>query len=249
MTLHLEVLLHDFGHLAAMIRNLDAARERWAVWPAEEGQTMYQFGLPAAFGKAFSDGTTRLRQETPEFLYGMCFVHAYGLFEHYLKSILHAVLHSNPRILLTPVKQQHRDAEKKVSYREVIDSLESPGQLLDLIIDRELKALMYMSCPDQLKTIRKRFGFGQLADDLDSRIVQLNEIRNCIVHNHAQANRELASLSQGFYRAGCRIHIDRNVVSRAITNYSRFAQSVDQIAERKYRLVTCDVDSSFEQGE
>ena len=202
---------------------------------------MNQFNLPTAFGQAYSEGTTQLRQETPGFLYGMCFVHAYGLFERYLKSILCAVLHVQPKILLASAKQQNKVAEKKISYREVIDSLNSPGQLLDVMIDRELNSLMYTSFKDQLTTMRRRFGFSELDDSLDSRIVQLNKIRNCIVHNHTQADPELARISRGFYRAGFRIDVDRNIVSRAITTYSRFALSVDQIAERKYHLASSTV--------
>jgi hypothetical protein len=249
MTTQLDELFRAFGFLAAMIRNLDEARERWASDSPDSNQQVNQFSLPAVFGQAYSDGTTRLRQETPEFLYGMCFVHAYGLFEHYLKSILRAVLHEEPRILLTPGKQQNKESDKKVSYREIIDSLGSPTQLLDLIIDRELDSLMYMSCHDQLKAMRGRFGFRELADSLDSRIVHLNKIRNCIVHNHTRADPELARISRKFYKDGRRIHVDRNVVSRAITSYSLFALSVDQIAEQKYHLVPQVVQASPEEGD
>ena len=249
MTPHLDELLRDLGHLAAMIHNLDQARERWAIAYSGDSQQANQFALPATFTRAYSDGTTRLRQETPEFLYGMCFVHAYGLFENYVKSVLRAVLHAQPRILLTPDRQHRKDAEKKISYRDVVECLESPGRLLDLIIDRELNDLMYAPNSGQLRAIRERFGFSELDASLDPRIIQLNKIRNCIVHNHTRADDELARLSQGFYAATGRIHIDRNVVSRAITIFARFASAIDHIAERKFRLVPVVIQESRGKGD
>jgi hypothetical protein len=88
MTAHLDELLRDFGYLAALAQSLSGARDEWAPESSNNTPPPNQIKLPDAFGKAFNDGATRKRQETSEFLYGMCFVHAHGLFEHYLKSIL-----------------------------------------------------------------------------------------------------------------------------------------------------------------
>jgi hypothetical protein len=246
MTTQLNELFRDFGYLAAMIRNLDEARERSAFELPDEDQRANQFGLPDAFQHAYFEGITRLRRETPEFLYGMCFVHAYALFEQYLGLVLRVMLQAQPKILLRSAKQQKKDAEKKISYREVIGTLDSPGQLLSLIIDREIDCIMYMSIQDQLDTMRIRYGFSTLDESLDARIVQLSKIRNCVVHRGGRADTDLARLSRGFYQDGSRIDIDRNVVSRAITSYSQLASWIDEIAEDKYHFTDS---MSFQKGD
>src|SRR5206468_1456357 len=49
--------------------------------------------------KAFRTGIADLTKDLPQFFYGMTLVHAWGLFEHYLGSLLRRILHAHPDML------------------------------------------------------------------------------------------------------------------------------------------------------
>ncbi|MFZ5621446.1 MAG: hypothetical protein ACOY5W_10520 [Pseudomonadota bacterium] len=109
----LVALLSGFGALAAVISNLDAAREWWAE--REEGFSALpnQLDFPEEFEKAYRRGVVFERQKTPELLYGMCFVKAYGSFERYIAGTLSALMHNQPRVLLGQIQKGSQADEKK----------------------------------------------------------------------------------------------------------------------------------------
>jgi hypothetical protein len=227
-----ENLLRDYGFLAAMVRNLDAAREVWARQLAIPSIGINQRGLHSAFSDAYSLGTDQLRARTPMFLYGMCLVHAYGLLEHFLTETIRQIVQQNPRILLTNPSRE----DKKVEYKLIINNLHSPATLLDALINRELLKLTYGSTHDLLAALRDRFTLATLDTGYDARIVQLSLIRNCLVHNRGRADARLAAASNNFYREDELIYVDRNMVSRSITTFSRFAAEVDRTRERLHSV-------------
>jgi hypothetical protein len=227
MTPLLDGLLRDFGYLAAMIGNLDAAREIWARQTNTYDVGFCRRAFGGVFQEAYEQGKTNFRRETPGFLYGMCLIHAFGLLEYYLTDLIRMIAFANPRILLTP----SRDTDRKIDYRTVIESIDSPNALLNRLVDRELLDLTYKSFDVLLSSLRNRFGLKHLDDRHDQRLIQLALLRNCIVHNHGQGDERLAKASRNFYRAGSRLTITRNMVSRSITTFSSFAMSVDAAAE------------------
>lgn len=78
--------------------------------------------------------------------------------------------------------------------------------------------------------MRTRLGLREFPVTYDARINRLALVRNCIVHNHAQANVELAKVSNGVYKPGSHLVITGNVVSRSITIFYCCAELIDQSA-------------------
>lgn len=209
-----------------MVGNLDAAREVWAQAPFVPDIGMNQYEVNDYFACEYRRAASKLKQRTPTFLYGVCLVQAYGLLEHYLTELLRDIVRSNPRVLLTSKGREDR----KIDYRLVIDHLNSPGDLLDELLNRELLSLGRGSMKDFIKALRERFGLSALSTTFDTRISQLSLIRNCLVHNRGKASELLAEASLNFYNSGQQIDLDRNMVSRSITTFCSFASAVDRTA-------------------
>lgn len=84
------------------------------------------------FFRAFRAGIAKLTSELPEFFYGMCLVHAFSLFEHYLSELLQSMLLSRPEMLGTT---------KHVTYGTILEHYPSMDSLLANLAQREVREL------------------------------------------------------------------------------------------------------------
>jgi hypothetical protein len=177
------------------------------------------------FFKAFRGGIASLANELPDFFYGMCLVHAHGLFEHYLSHLLKSIFIARPEML---------GKSKNVSYGDVLESYPSMDVLLEKMIEKELRELFYKSWQDLLNALREKYGFKHLSGTRDEKTIELSLIRNCLVHNRGIADTRLEEESKGAYKGGIQIPVDMNVVGAAINNFRKLAAEIDIMAESQH---------------
>ena len=106
-------------------------------------------------------------------MFEMAITHAYALFESYLTDILRKQLKQHPRLL---------GGQREIKYEQVF-SASSKDALIDSMIERELRELLYLSVPDLLKKMRDQMGFRTLVRDFDEEITYWSLVRNCLLHN------------------------------------------------------------------
>jgi hypothetical protein len=180
-----------------------------AVWELPEDEFY--------FFKAFRHGLFEWEKQVPTFLLQMAFVHAYTLFENYLRGILSLRLQAHP---------QQIGLKKQITYAEIFASA-SKEDIMDRIIDRELSQLMYEPIESLLAKMRETFGFRNLSDTHDDAIRCLALTRNCLMHNAGKVSDKLAK-TDGALTEGQQIAIQSKAISEAIHTYRRFCSEVDQ---------------------
>jgi hypothetical protein len=180
-----------------------------AVWELPEDEFY--------FFKAFRHGLFEWEKQVPTFLLQMAFVHAYTLFENYLRGILSLRLQAHP---------QQIGLKKQITYAEIFASA-SKEEIMDRIIDRELSQLMYEPIESLLAKMRETFGFRNLSDTHDDAIRRLALTRNCLMHNAGKVSDKLAKTDSALTE-GQQITIQRKTISEAIHTYRTFCLEVDQ---------------------
>lgn len=177
------------------------------------------------FFKAFRGGIASLANELPDFFYGMCIVHAHGLFEHYLSQLLKSVFLSRPEML---------GKSKNLSYGDVLESYPSMDALLEKMVEKELRELFYKSWRDLLRALREKYGFMHLSNTRDEKTIELSLIRNCLVHNRGIVDIRLEEDSKGTYKCGTQIPVNMKVVLTTINNFRKLAAEIDKMAESQH---------------
>jgi hypothetical protein len=180
-----------------------------AVWELPEDEFY--------FFKAFRHGLFEWEKQVPTFLLQMAFVHAYTLFENYLRGILSLRLQAHP---------QQIGLKKQITYAEIFASA-SKEEIMDRIIDRELSQLMYEPIESLLAKMRETFGFRNLSDTHDDAIRRLALTRNCLMHNAGKVSDKLAKTDSALTE-GQQIAIQSKTISEAIHTYRTFCLEVDQ---------------------
>ncbi|OAI39277.1 hypothetical protein AYO40_05945 [Planctomycetaceae bacterium SCGC AG-212-D15] len=150
----------------------------------------------------------------------MALVHAWGLFEHYLGSLVRRILLGRPVML---------GRTKKIDLGDLLDSPSKEALLADVAED-EIRGLIYKTTRDQLRLLRERYGFRHLAEGDDDTIVEMSLLRNCVVHNCGVADKKLEEHSAGRYRDGAPLEIDTGLVIQSIRVFRAFASRIDEIA-------------------
>src|SRR4051812_24855850 len=130
------------------------------------------------FFKAFRPGLFEWEKQVPAFLLQMAFVHAYTLFESYLRGILSLRLQAHP---------QQLGLKKQITYGEIFAS-DSKEELMERIIEREFSQLMYEPMELLLQKMRETFGFRNLPTTHDDAIRRLALTRNCLMHNSGEVS-------------------------------------------------------------
>lgn len=170
--------------------------------------------------KAFRTGAADLTKNLPQFFYGMTLVHAWGLFEHYLGSLLLRILAARPEIL---------GRTKQLDLGEVLDHL-SKEALLASVAEQEVRNLFYKPARDWLKALRGRYQLKGLTRAHDNDLIEAALIRNCVVHNRGLADDRLEKQTGGRSTQGAPIEIDLNNVAKATDIIRKFASAVDEAA-------------------
>jgi hypothetical protein len=182
------------------------------VWELPEDEFWYFRAFrPALFG---------LEKSLPAFLFEMGITHAYAMFEGYLAEILRARLRQHPRLM---------SAQREVKYEQVFVA-ESKETLMEGMIEREFKELMFLALPDLLRKMRDQMGFKSLTDEHDGSANYLSLVRNCLLHNRGRVDVKL-STCRPTLRKGERIAITEGDVSGAVNVLRKFAYQIDQVFE------------------
>ena len=172
------------------------------------------------FFRAFRPALFELEKSLPAFLFEMGITHAYAMFEGYLAEILRARLRQHPRLM---------GAQRELKYEQVF-AAESKETLIDGMIEREIKELMFLALPDLLRKMRDQLGFKSLADEHDVSASYLSLVRNCLLHNRGQVDVKL-STCRPTLRKGEQIAIGEEDVSGAVGVLREFAHQIDQVFE------------------
>ena len=109
------------------------------------------------FFRAFRPALFGLEKALPGFLFEMGITAAYAMFEGYLSAIIRARLRQHPRLM---------SGQRELKYEQVFLA-ESKETLIESMIEREMRELMYLSLPDLLRKLRDQMGFKSLADEHD----------------------------------------------------------------------------------
>src|SRR5262249_27813110 len=118
--------------------------------------------------KAFRTGIADLTKDLPQFFYGMTLVHAWGLFEHYLGSLLQRILTADPDMLA---------GEKQLALGDVLDH-PTKEALLASVAEKEIRTLFYKPVRDWLKVLRGRYKLKGLTREDDDELIESALIRN-----------------------------------------------------------------------
>jgi uncharacterized protein YutE (UPF0331/DUF86 family) len=174
------------------------------------------------FFRAFRPALFDLEKQLPAFAYEMGLIHAYAIFEGYLAEILRAQLRKYPRQL---------GGQRKVTYEQVFQAL-SRDTLIEEMIDREIRDLMYQSVQVVLDRMRDELGFRRLTKEYDDRLNYLSLLRNCLLHNRSRVDVKLAGCRPTL-REGDRLYLDMSDVDEAVHVLRKFSSQVDQAFEEK----------------
>jgi hypothetical protein len=175
----------------------EAKPPRIAVWELPEDEFY--------FFKAFRHGLFEWEKQVPAFLLQMAFVHAYTLFESYLRGILSLRLQAHP---------QQIGLKKQIAYGEIFTST-SKEELMERIIDRELSQLMYEPIESLLAKMREALGFRSLSNTHDDAIRRLSLTRNCLMQNAGKVSEKVAKAEPSMIE-GQPMTIQRSTISEAI---------------------------------
>jgi hypothetical protein len=172
------------------------------------------------FFRAFRPALFGLEKALPGFLFEMGITHAYAMFEGYLSAIIRVRLRQHPRLM---------SSQRELKYEQVFLA-DSKETLIESMIEREMRELMYLSLPDLLRKLRDQMGFKSLADEHDERVNYLSLLRNCLLHNRAMVDVKLASC-RPILQKDEKLSINQEDVTSAVNVLRKFAYQIDQIFE------------------
>ena len=169
------------------------------------------------FFRSFRPAIFDLDNDLPHFVYAMGIVDAFAMFEGYLSNMLKERLRQHPRLM---------GSQRRLTYEQIHEAA-SKGDIVETMIDREIRELTYLSLSDLLTRMRERLGFRDLTSEYDEAVCQLALVRNCLLHNQGKADRKLSECSSA-YQSGDTIHCDMKTVDSAINNLRKLAYEIDR---------------------
>jgi hypothetical protein len=107
---------------------------------------------------------------------------------------------------------------------------ESKEELIDSLIEREMRELLYLSLPDLLLKMRNQMGFRSLSTTYEEETTYWSLVRNCLLHNRGRTDGRLASM-RTTCKNGERLSIGETDVSKAVNTLRKFAYQIDQVYE------------------
>jgi hypothetical protein len=184
------------------------------------------------FFRAFRPAMFDLENRLPSFLYEMGIVHAYAMFEAYLADILRQRFRAYPKLM---------GGQRQLSYERIFAAT-SKEAIIDDMIEREIRDVIYLPIVAVLDKMRSRLGLRTLTTEYDEQINFISLLRNCLLHNGGIADTKLARCKPAI-QEGARALLTDHDVSYAINALRKFAYQVDLVFEQGLK----DQDS-FEAG-
>jgi len=172
------------------------------------------------FFRAFRPALFGLEKALPGFLFEMGITHSYAMFEGYLSAIIRARLRQHPRLM---------SSQRELKYEQVFLA-ESKETLIESMIEREMRELMYLSLPDLLRKLRDQMGFKSLGDEHDEQVNYLSLLRNCLLHNRGIVDVRLAGCRPTLLKDE-RLSVSEEDVTSAVNILRKFAYQIDQAFE------------------
>lgn len=173
------------------------------------------------FFRAFRPGLFDLDKDLPPFVYEMGVVHAYAMFEGYLSDLLRARLRKHPQLL---------GSHREIKYEQVFAAAHK-DELINTMVEREIRDLMYLPFFGLIKKMRDQLGFRFLTDKYDDRVNCLSLLRNCLLHNHSKVDSKLATARPSLYE-GDKLQLAMEDVSETVNVLRKFAYEIDKAFER-----------------
>ncbi len=168
------------------------------------------------FFRAFRPGLFDITKDLPGYLYEIGIVYAYSLFEGYLSEIMHFLLRRHPQLM---------GGKRQLTYQHVFDT-NTKEELIEELIDRQLRDLMYLPIAGVLHEMREQFGFRSLTLEYDSSITRLSLLRNCLLHNRKRVDAKLAAI-QPVLKQSDRLSVSISDVHDAVRVLRKFAYKID----------------------
>lgn len=172
------------------------------------------------FFEAFRPGLFDLDRDLPTFVYEMTIVHLYAMFEAYLSDLFRARFRMHPQLM---------GVQRQVKY-EVIFEASSKTDLIDAMVEREVREMLYLPVLGIIQTMRERLGFRGLADTYDDLINYLALVRNCLMHNGGRVDAKLAQVKENLHEND-KLSIAMADVDSAVNVLRKFAYEIDKSFE------------------
>jgi hypothetical protein len=117
-------------------------------------------------------------------------------------------------------------AKKQVTYGRVFES-SSKEALVESLVERETREIMYLPLPGLLMKMREHLGFDDLKSDNEENLYYFSLVRNCLLHNGGKADAALRKLNASIEN-GQRIEVDDNAITSAVNAFRTFSYEVDK---------------------
>jgi len=147
----------------------------------------------------------------------------YAMFEGYLSAIIRARLRQHPRLM---------SGQRELKYEQVFLT-ESKETLIESMIEREMRELMYLSLPDLCESCEIKWD-SSLSPTNRMNSELLVAIKNCLLHNRAIVDVKLAGCRPTLLK-GERLSVSEEDVTSAVNVLRKFAYQIDQVFEAEDR--------------
>lgn len=114
-------------------------------------------------------------------------------------------------------------------YEEIFEA-SSKTDLIDAMIEREVREMMYLPFLGIIQRMRERLGFRALADAYDDVVNYLALVRNCLMHNGGRVDAKLAYIRQDLHENE-KISLALADVNSAVNVLRKFAYEIDKSFE------------------
>jgi len=182
------------------------------VWELPEDEFWYL--------RAFRPALFNLSIDLPSFIYEMWIVNAYARFEVYLSDLIRARLWKHPRLL---------GSKREVSYDQIFAAA-SKDELVETMIEREIRDIMYLPFLGVMAKMREQLGFRCLTDEYHDRANHVSLLRNCFMHNRGNVDVKLARAKQGL-RETEKLSMTIHDVEQSVYVLRKLAYETDKIFE------------------
>lgn len=154
----------------------------------------------------------------------------YGYFEAFLTDLMILCLKKQPKILIPEGKSQIKD--KTITYQQLLTT-DSYENLIDELIKKEVRNIMYKSMPEILDYLKRKLKL-EWDGQVDDAVIIANRIRNCCMHNNCKADKSLAKDPR--FQEGQEIELNSGLVHGFGLKARQFTRELWESAQQKYAV-------------